>query len=205
MPIDNYTVHWHIHVGHRFVWRCSAGVCRDCIEPNCTQLANNWEQKLWDFVCSLITHHRRPQSIEGGKSTIQQIRASSGARSARQAGQGSGYGNWAARDAREDSFKSRGLDTFARLPSILRQRAHIHERLRCSKFFHHHHRTSTHSYTPVYLPLLEIMLFEEGDAALLKKWIVKRLEDMYVPPPPSTISSPPILHSTTVRSMILMM
>ena len=24
------------------------------------------------------------------------------------------------------------------------------------------------------------MLFEEGDAALLKKWIVKRLEDMYV-------------------------
>ena len=27
------------------------------------------------------------------------------------------------------------------------------------------------------------MLFEEGDAALLKKWIVKRLEDMYVSSP----------------------
>lgn len=25
-----------------------------------------------------------------------------------------------------------------------------------------------------------MMLFDDGDAALLKKWIVKRLEDMYV-------------------------
>jgi len=29
------------------------------------------------------------------------------------------------------------------------------------------------------------MLFEEEDAALLKKWIIKRLEDMYVSPPAS--------------------
>lgn len=27
-----------------------------------------------------------------------------------------------------------------------------------------------------------MMLFDDGDAALLKKWIVKRLEDMYVLP-----------------------
>lgn len=31
-----------------------------------------------------------------------------------------------------------------------------------------------------------MMLFDDGDAALLKKWIVKRLEDMYV------LRSPPL-------------
>lgn len=43
-----------------------------------------------------------------------------------------------------------------------------------------------------------MMLFDDGDAALLKKWIVKRLEDMYVllfspspllPSPPLPLSS----------------
>lgn len=38
-----------------------------------------------------------------------------------------------------------------------------------------------------------MMLFDDGDAALLKKWIVKRLEDMYVllsSPPPLSLSPP---------------
>lgn len=41
-----------------------------------------------------------------------------------------------------------------------------------------------------------MMLFDDGDAALLKKWIVKRLEDMYVllfSPSLPPLSSPPSL------------
>ena len=45
------------------------------------------------------------------------------------------------------------------------------------------------------------MLFEEGDAALLKKWIVKRLEDMYALPINHLI---PIPYFIAVRNMVLM-
>jgi len=44
------------------------------------------------------------------------------------------------------------------------------------------------------------MLFEEEDAALLKKWIIKRLEDMYVPffPHPVLFPLPIFVRCSTV-------
>lgn len=57
------------------------------------------------------------------------------------------------------------------------------------RFLHVHHQRA-HLPEPPPLPFLppppsryprflDIMLFDDGDASLLKKWIVKRLEDMY--------------------------
>lgn len=48
------------------------------------------------------------------------------------------------------------------------------------------------------------MLFEEEDAALLKKWIIKRLEDMYVPffPLPHLVFCSAVLYFETVAMLM---